>query len=71
MEKYRDSVQGMSSVYLSLVGIASIFVSLINLVFNMAGWLSNDSFVWLDALAVVPLGSFVVIRVMRTSNPEV
>jgi hypothetical protein len=39
-------------------------------VFNMAGWLSNDSFVWLDALAVVPLGSFIVIRMMRASNPE-
>lgn len=71
MKKYNDSVQGLSSVYLSLVGIASIFVSLINLVFNMAGWLSNDSFVWLDALAIVPLGSFIVIRMMRASNPEV
>jgi archaellum biogenesis protein FlaJ (TadC family) len=70
VKKYNDSVQGLSSVYLSLVGIASIFVSLINLVFNMAGWLANDSFVWLDALAVVPLGSFVVIRMMRASNPE-
>ena len=71
VKKYNDSIQGISSVYLSIVGIASIFVSLINLVFNMAGWLSNDSFVWLDAIAVVPLGSFVVIRLMRASNPEV
>jgi archaeal flagellar protein FlaJ len=70
VKKYNDSVQGLSSVYLSIVGIASIFVSLINLVFNMAGWLANDSFVWLDALAIVPLGSFVVIRMMRASNPE-
>jgi archaeal flagellar protein FlaJ len=70
MKKFNDSVQGLSSVYLSLVGIASIFVSLINLVFNMAGWLANDSFVWLDALAIVPLGSFVVVRMMRASNPE-
>jgi flagellar protein FlaJ len=71
VKKYNDSVQGLSSVYLSIVGIASIFVSLINLVFNMAGWLANDSFVWLDALAIVPLGSFIVIRMMRASNPEV
>jgi flagellar protein FlaJ len=70
VKKYNDSIQGISSVYLSIVGIASIFVSLINLVFNMAGWLSNDSFVWLDALAIVPLGSFVIIRVMRAANPE-
>jgi archaellum biogenesis protein FlaJ (TadC family) len=70
VKRYNDSIQGLSSVYLSIVGIASIFVSLINLVFNMAGWLSNDSFIWLDALAVVPLGSFVVIRMMRSSNPE-
>jgi len=71
VKKYNESIQGLSSVYLSIVGIASIFISLINLVFNMAGWLANDSFVWLDALAVVPLGSFIVIRMMRTSNPEV
>ena len=70
VKKYNDSIQGISSVYLSIVGIASIFVSLINLVFNMAGWLSNDSFVWLDALAVIPLGSFMIIRVMRAANPE-
>ncbi len=70
VKKYNDSIQGISSIYLSIVGIASIFIALINLVFNMAGWLSNDSFVWLDALAVVPLGSFVVIRVMRAANPE-
>lgn len=71
VKKYNESIQGLSSVYLSIVGIASIFISLINLVFNMAGWLANDSFVWLDALAVVPLGSFIVIRMMRASNPEV
>jgi archaeal flagellar protein FlaJ len=70
VRKYKEHVQGMASVYLSLVGIASMFVSLINLVFNMAGWLSNDSFVWLDALAVVPLGSLMVVKVMRASNPE-
>ncbi len=70
MRKFNDSVQGLSSIYLSLVGIASIFVSLINLVFNMAGWLANDSFVWLDAIVVVPLGSFVVIRMIKASNPE-
>jgi archaeal flagellar protein FlaJ len=70
VKRYNDSIQGLASVYLSIVGIASIFVSLINLVFNMAGWLSNDSFIWLDALAVVPLGSFVVVRMMRSSNPE-
>jgi archaellum biogenesis protein FlaJ (TadC family) len=71
VKRYIDNIQGMSSIYLSLVGIASLFVSLINLVFNMAGWLSNDSIVWLDAIAVVPLGSFIIIRVMRASNPEV
>jgi flagellar protein FlaJ len=71
VKKYNESIQGLSSMYLSIVGIASIFISLINLVFNMAGWLSNDSFVWLDALAVVPLGSFIVIRMMCVSNPEV
>ncbi len=70
VKKFNESIQGLSSVYLSIVGISSIFISLINLVFNMAGWLSNDSFVWLDALAVVPLGSFVVIRMMRASDPE-
>lgn len=70
MRKFNDSVQGLSSIYLSLVGIASIFVSLINLVFNMAGWLANDSFVWLDAIVVVPLGSFIVIRMMKAANPE-
>lgn len=71
VKKYNDSVQGLSSVFLSIVGIASIFVSIINLVFNMAGWLSNDSFVWLDALVIVPLGSFTVIRVLKAANPEV
>ncbi|HTX43428.1 MAG TPA: type II secretion system F family protein [Methanocella sp.] len=70
VKKYNESIQGLSSIYLSIVGIASIFISLINLVFNMAGWLSNDSFVWLDALAIVPLGSFIVIRMMRATNPE-
>ncbi len=70
VKKYNESIQGLSSVYLSIVGIASIFISLINLVFNMAGWLANDSFVWLDAIVAVPLGSFIVIRMMRASNPE-
>ncbi len=70
VKKYNESIQGVSSIYLSIVGIASIFVSLINLVFNMAGWLANDSFVWLDALVVVPLGSFVVVRMMRAADPE-
>lgn len=70
VRQFNDSVQGLSSVFLSLVGIASIFVAIINLVFNMAGWLANDSFVWLDALVVVPLGSFVVVRLVRASNPE-
>ncbi|HTY91153.1 MAG TPA: type II secretion system F family protein [Methanocella sp.] len=70
VRRFNDSMQGLSSVFLSLVGIASIFISLINLVFNMAGWLANDSIVWLDALIVVPLGSFIVIRMMKASNPE-
>jgi archaellum biogenesis protein FlaJ (TadC family) len=70
VKRYNESIQGMASIYLSVVGIASIFVSLINLVFNMAGWLGNDSLVWLDALVAVPLGSFIVIRMMRSINPE-
>ncbi len=70
VKKYNESIQGLSSIYLSLVGIASIFIALINLVFNMAGWLANDSFVWLDALVAVPLGSFIVIRMMRATDPE-
>lgn len=71
VRKYNDSVQGLSSIYLSIAGIAAIFIALINLVFNIASLLSNDSLVWLDAIVVVPLGSFTVIRVLMATNPEV
>ncbi len=70
VRRYNESVQGLSSIYLSAIGISAIFISLINLVFNMAGWLSNDSLVWLDAVAIVPLGSFIIIKVLRATDPE-
>lgn len=71
VRRYNESVQGISSIYLSAIGISAIFISLINLVFNIAGWLSGDSLVWLDAIAIVPLGSFIIIRVLRAADPEV
>ncbi len=70
VKRYNDSVQGLSSIYLSIVGIASMFISLINLVFNMAGWLSGDALVWLDAIVIVPLGSLIVVYIMKASDPE-
>ena len=70
VRKYNESVQGLSSIYLSAIGISAIFISLINLVFNMAGWLTNDSLVWLDAVAIVPLGSFIIVKVLRATDPE-
>lgn len=70
VRRYNESVQGLSSIYLSAIGISAIFISLINLVFNMAGWLSNDSLVWLDAVAIVPLGSFIIVKVLRATDPE-
>lgn len=71
VRRYNESVQGLSSIYLSAIGISAIFISLINLVFNMAGWLSGDSLVWLDAAAIVPLGSFIIVRVLKATDPEV
>ena len=70
VKRYNDSIQGLSSIYLSIVGIASMFISLINLVFNMAGWLSGDTLVWLDAVVIVPLGSLIVVYIMKASDPE-
>ena len=70
VRRYNESVQGLSSIYLSAIGISAIFISLINLVFNMAGWLTNDSLVWLDAVAIVPLGSFIIVKVLRATDPE-
>ncbi|HEY3422145.1 MAG TPA: type II secretion system F family protein [Methanocellaceae archaeon] len=70
VRKYNESVQGLSSIYLSAIGISAIFISIINLVFNMAGWLANDSLVWLDAVAIVPLGSFIIVKVLRATDPE-
>ncbi|MCD1294809.1 type II secretion system protein F [Methanocella sp. CWC-04] len=70
VRKYNDTVQGLSSVYLSVIGIAAIFIALINLVFNMASLFSNDSLVWLDALIIVPIGSFVIMRILKVTNPE-
>ena len=68
--QYNDTVQGMASVYLSVIGIASIFVAILNLVFNMTGMVSGSAFVWIDAVVVVPLGSFVLARVLKTVSPE-
>ena len=70
VRRYNESVQGISSIYLSTIGISAIFISLINLVFNMAGWLTNDSLVWLDAVAIVPLGSFIIVKVLQATDPE-
>jgi len=70
MRKYNETVQGVSSIYLSVIGIAAIFVAIINLVFNMAGMLSGDALVWIDALAIVPLGSFIVAKALHAAYPE-
>jgi archaeal flagellar protein FlaJ len=70
VRRYNEKVQGVSSIYLSLIGIAAIFVAIINLVFNMAGMLSGDVLVWIDGLVVVPAGSFVVIKVLQAAYPE-
>lgn len=70
VRRYNEKVQGVASIYLSLIGIAAIFIAIINLVFNMAGMLSGDVLVWIDALVVVPAGSFVVIKVLQAAYPE-
>jgi archaellum biogenesis protein FlaJ (TadC family) len=70
IRKFNGTVQGLSSIYLSIVGVSAIFIALINLVFNMAGLFSNDSLIWLDSLIIVPIGSYVVMRIIRVSNPE-
>lgn len=71
MRRYNETVQGMASIYLSVVGISSIFVAILNLVFNMSGMIAGDTFVWIDALVIVPLGSFVIARALRAAYPEV
>lgn len=70
VRRYNERVQGMSSIYLSVIGIAAIFIAIINLVFNMAGMLAGDVLVWIDALVVVPAGSFVVIKALHAAYPE-
>jgi archaeal flagellar protein FlaJ len=70
VRRYNEKVQGVASIYLSLIGIAAIFIAIINLVFNMAGMLAGDVLVWIDALVVVPAGSFVVIKVLQAAYPE-
>lgn len=71
VRRFNGTVQGLSSIFLSVVGIAAIFVALINLVFNMASLFSSDALVWLDALIIVPLGTFAMMSVLRAANPEV
>jgi archaellum biogenesis protein FlaJ (TadC family) len=70
IRRYNEKVQGVSSIYLSVIGIAAIFIAIINLVFNMAGMLAGDALVWIDALVVVPAGSFMVIKVLHAAYPE-
>jgi archaellum biogenesis protein FlaJ (TadC family) len=70
VRRYNEKVQGVASIYLSLIGIAAIFIAIINLVFNMAGMLAGDVLVWIDALVMVPAGSFVVIKVLQAAYPE-
>jgi archaeal flagellar protein FlaJ len=70
VRKYNEKVQGASSIYLSAIGIAAVFVAIINLVFNMAGMLAGDALVWIDALVIVPAGSFVVIKILQAAYPE-
>ena len=70
VRRYNETVQGMASVYLSVIGIASIFIAIINLVFNMTGMVSGNAFVWIDAIVVVPLGSFIMARALKAASPE-
>ncbi len=70
VRKYNEKVQGASSVYLSAIGIGAVFIAIINLVFNMAGMLAGNVLVWVDALAVVPAGSFIIVKALRAAYPE-
>lgn len=70
VRRYNEKVQGVSSIYLSVIGVAAIFISIINLVFNMAGMLAGDALVWIDALVVVPAGSFIVVKTLHAAYPE-
>ncbi len=71
VRRYNETVQGMASVYLSAIGIASIFVAILNLVFNMTGMASGNTLVWIDAAVIVPLGSFTIARLLKAASPEV
>ncbi|WP_048198484.1 hypothetical protein [Methanocella arvoryzae] len=70
VRRYNEAVQGMASVYLSVIGIASIFIAIINLVFNMTGMVAGNAFVWIDAIVIVPLGSFIMARALKAASPE-
>jgi archaellum biogenesis protein FlaJ (TadC family) len=70
VRKYNETVQGVSSIYLSVIGIAAIFIAIINLVFNMAGMMAGDALVWIDALVIVPLGSFIAVKSLQAAYPE-
>lgn len=70
VRRYNETVQGVSSIYLSVIGIAAIFIAIINLVFNMAGMLAGDVLIWIDALVIVPLGSFIAVKSLKAAYPE-
>lgn len=70
VRKYNETLQGISSIYLSIIGIGAIFVAIINLVFSMAGMLGGDALVWIDAIVIVPLGSMIIIKALQAANPE-
>ena len=70
VRKYNEKVQGASSVYLSAIGIGAVFIAVISLVFNMAGMLAGNVLVWVDALAIVPAGSFIIVKALRAAYPE-
>jgi hypothetical protein len=36
----------------------------------MAGMLAGDVLVWIDALVIVPLGSFIAVKILRAAYPE-
>ncbi len=70
VRRYNETVQGVSSIYLTVIGIAAIFIAIINLVFNMAGMIAGDVLVWIDALVIVPLGSFIAVKSLQAAYPE-
>ena len=70
IRRYNETARGISSIYLTVIGIGAIFVAIINLVFNMAGMMAGDALVWIDALVIVPLGSLVIIKALQAGYPE-